>query len=258
MKVRVGIDADIIVYQAGYVCDDEPVSYCLSTVKRIIQKVIDRTEADEHILFLTGKGNFREEVATIAPYKGNRKDNEKPKHFQAIRDYLVKTWDAQVIEGMEADDALGIEYYKTNKEDTIYVLASIDKDLDMIPCTHYKWKKGGEWEIYDVSELEGMRFFYTQLLTGDSTDNIAGLYKMTGKKASAKIKQPLEEMDEEIDMYNYVYSVYHTAYLSCGILPDLVDDTITKWLTEIGCLLWIRRSETEGLWTPPTEEIVDV
>jgi hypothetical protein len=75
---------------------------------------------------------------------------------------------------------------------------------------------------------------------------------MTGKKAMPKIKQPLEELDEEIDMFNYVRSVYRESYLSCGILPDIVDDTIDTWLLEIGRLLWIRRKADEDLWEFPT------
>ena len=253
MGTVVGIDTDIIVYSAGYVTDDEPLSYCLSTVKKMVAKIIKDTEATESVLYLTGKGNFREEVATIAPYKGNRKDNAKPVHYDEIRRYLIEKHDAVVIEGMEADDALGIKASEMKEGDT-YVLASIDKDLDMIPCKHYNWRKK---EMYEVEDPAGMRFFYTQLLTGDSTDNIAGLFKMTGKKAMPKIKQPLEELDEEIDMFNYVRGVYRESYLSCGILPDLVDATIDKWLLEIGRLLWIRRRADEELWEFPSKEEED-
>jgi|14_taG_2_1085336.scaffolds.fasta_scaffold05578_8 5'-3' exonuclease len=261
MSTLVGIDGDLIVYSCGFAADDEPLAHCLSTVKKMIHKIIDKTEATDYKLFLTGKGNFREEVATIAKYKGNREDNPKPFHYDAIRKYMVDKHGAIVIEGMEADDALGIEASLV-EEETTYVLASYDKDLDMIPCYHYVWESKGSRpraeKFYSITPVEGLRLFYTQMLTGDSTDNIAGLFKLTGTKATKKFKQPLEEMNEEIDMWNHVRSVYRSAYLNRGILPDLVDVTIDKWLLEIGRLLWIRRTENEELWTPPEPTFKDL
>ncbi len=254
MSTLVGIDADIVAYSCGFAADDEPLAHCLSTVKKMIQRIVDKTEATEHKLFLTGSNNYRKEVATIAEYKGNRKDAAKPVHLEEIRKYLIEKHNAIVVDDMEADDALGIEASLV-EEETTYVLASIDKDLDMIPCWHYNWRKD---EAYEMSDPEALRFFYTQLLTGDSTDNIAGLFKLTGTKATKKFKQPLEEMNEEIDMWNHVRSVYRSSYLNRGILPDLVDVTIDKWLLEIGRLLWIRRTENEELWTPPEPTFKDL
>jgi len=251
MGTVVGVDADLVLYASCYANEDNPLSYCLNAITKTVERIIKRTEADTCILYLTGKGNYREAVATISPYKAGRPP--KPTHFQEAKDFLINKKGALLVEGMEADDMLGIMASQMEEGDK-YILASYDKDLDMIPCTHYVWSsKKREERWYEVEDPAGMRFFYTQLLTGDSTDNIAGLFKMTGKKAMKKIKQPLEEMNEEIDMWNYVRGVYRDAYLSCGILPDLVDDTIDKWLLEIGRLLWIRREADEELWEFPTK-----
>lgn len=128
-------------------------------------------DASHAQFYLTGKGNFRESVAVTQPYKGNRVGH-KPHHYQAIRDHLVNEWGAEVTCGIEADDALGIAQTEES------VICSIDKDLLMIPGRHYNWQRK---EYYEISEWEGWRNFYTQLLTGDRTDNILGVWKDTPK-----------------------------------------------------------------------------
>lgn len=95
----------------------EPVENALHSVKLFIDNILEKTDAEHCKIFLTGKGNFREEIATILPYKGQRKQ-PKPVHYQSIRDYLVERWESIIVEGMEADDLLSIEQckdlYETN------------------------------------------------------------------------------------------------------------------------------------------------
>ena len=63
----------------------------------------------DYKVYLTGKGNFRHDIAVTEPYKGNRKEKEKPVHLEAIRQYLIKDWNAVVSEGEEADDLIAID-----------------------------------------------------------------------------------------------------------------------------------------------------
>lgn len=249
MTVEVGIDGDIIVYSCGFAAEGEPVENCLHSVKKMVEGIVNATSATSHTIYLTGSNNFRKEVATIQEYKGNRKDTPKPTHYQAIRDYLIDVHKAELIEDMEADDALAIAAHASTAD--TYVIATIDKDLDMVEGWHYNWRRD---ELYEVGKEEGMRNFYKQLLTGDSSDNIPGLFKLTGKKALKKIKDPIEVMDEEIDMWNHVYSVYTDAYNSNGMLCDLADEVVRDWLREIGQLLWMKTTP-EDTWTPPDERV---
>ena len=266
--MRIAIDGDIICYSVGFAsegreydvdgvrfslkkeaqafceeCDidpehirltinPEPIEYALSSVKRMIGHICEGAECEDYVVYLTGKGNYREELATIREYKGNRK-SEKPTHYQAIKDYLMEVHDAVVVDGMEADDAIGMAGYVNGD-----IMASIDKDLNCVPGWHYDWNKQ---ELYEVTEEEADRFFYTQLLTGDSTDNIPGLYQMTGKRATAKLKEPLQEMDDPKQMYTYVRDVWRQAYDDVGMALDERDEVVDNWLREIGSLLWISR-----------------
>jgi len=229
--------------------EPEPIAHCLSSVKRLIQRIIKSSKAHTATILLTGSGNFREEIAMIQKYKGNRTDNTKPVHYQAIWDYLIMVHGAEVCEGEEADDQLSIR--AVTKGDTI---ATVDKDLNNTAGWHYNWQRD---ELYHVNEVEADRNFYTQLLTGDATDHIPGLKRITGKMASASKKAPIQEMTDPRAMYVHVKNVYMDAakdddqsYNNDGMRQLEIDADIT--LTEIGRLLWMRREENE-LWLPPSK-----
>ena len=229
------------------VIDPEPIEYALSSVKRMIANICKAAQCEDYTVFLTGGSNFRDEVATIAPYKGNREDSTKPEHYSAIKEYLIEVHHAVVVEGQEADDAMAIAACQRPDE---VVICTIDKDLDGVPGMHYNWKHDA---LYCVEEDEADRFFYTQLLTGDSTDNIPGLFKMTGVRATAKVKDIINYLDEPEHMYKYVRRVYLSAYEKVGMCLDEADEVVDRWLLEIGRLLWMRR-EPNQMWVPPTKE----
>lgn len=223
------IDADSIVYSCCFtVKPDEPVENALHSIKKKMEGVIDRFDRGlSYKCYLTGNDNYRVKVATLKPYKGNRVQ-EKPPYYQEARDYLVKWWQAQIIDGMEADDAIGIEQYKYPDRRTC--ICSIDKDLDTIPGWHYNWRKG---LLYNTSLEEADRFFYTQMLTGDSTDNIPGVLGVGPIKA----RRLLDPLTSEDEMRRAVMAEYKKH--SWGSL------SAEEAFHEIGTLLRIKRTEDE-------------
>ena len=82
------------------------------------------------------------------------------------------------------------------------IICSVDKDLHQIAGLHYNWVKE---EYREVSEHEALKYFYTQLLTGDSADNIKGVWKCGPVKAAA-ILAGLE--GNERAMFNAVREAY--------------------------------------------------
>lgn len=236
-----GIDGDVVAYAVGFKSQDDTLEEALTAVDATLQTIINSC-GDEGIIYLTDSGsNFRiDEASSAFPYKGHRKDAEKPKHLEAIRQYMIDKYDAKLQVGQEADDALAIGAVQHG-----HGIATIDKDLDGVPGWHYNWKQE---RTYWVTEDEANRFFYTQLLTGDATDNIPGLFKRTGVKAMAKIKAPLEEMTDPAEMYQYVKQVYMDAVESKRMTSDELD--VERWLLSQGRCLWMRRAEGET-WNAP-------
>jgi len=225
------LDSDILAYRIGFACEAENVSVAKSRIDKSITDILldcDHGDFfyDEWKLFLTGSNNFRKEVATTAVYKGNR-TAPKPKHLPALRKHMIEEWAAVVAEGQEADDAIAIEGTKYGDS---CIMVSLDKDFNQIPGWHYNFVKK---KHYYVDKAEGDRFFYTQILTGDSADNIIGLH-MVGPVKAAKI---LKDKTTEREMYDACVEAYGNA--------DRV--------LENARLLWLRRYDNE-LWVPPADK----
>lgn len=206
----------------------QPVSFAYANIKNLMEGILRGARASTYQIYLTGEGNYREDIATIKPYKGNRDASHKPVHFSAIRHYLVEHWGAEVVPYQEADDAMGIAQ---DGEETI--ICTIDKDLLMIPGYHYNFDKG--FMTY-MDKGKALRFFYTQLITGDTVDNIQGI-KGAGP---AKAKEILHNLDTEQEYIRAVGLAY-----ACSDYDDP-----EAALLENARLLYIRQNEGE-IWEIP-------
>lgn len=238
-----GIDGDIVAYRVAYIAqkEGETLEEACAGARASLQSIINEVGEEGHIYLTESKSNFRiAEASEAYPYKGNRPEEEKPELLSDIKQWMIEEYDAELQQGQEADDALSIAACTLG-----HGIATIDKDLDGCPGWHYNWAKNN---IYYVTEEEANRFFYTQMLTGDSTDNIPGLFKRTGKKAMAKVKEPLAELTDPADMYAYVKEVYMDAVAEKKMLSD--EEDVTRWLLSQGRCLWMRRAEGE-LWDAP-------
>ncbi len=191
------MDADLVVYRVAATCDTDEegaLEIALLRCDKLMQDICYATDSDNYRAFLTGRNNFRKRINP--EYKANRKDTVPPRYLQQCRDFLIQNWNAEVTEGCEADDALGM----AQNNDTI--ICTLDKDLDMIPGLHYNWVRN---EIYDINEVDALRNFYKQLLIGDRSDNIFGVAGI-GKVKAARLIDPLEY---EEDMYKVVRDLYN-------------------------------------------------
>lgn len=219
------------------------------TVEKFILNILEESNADDCKVFLTGEGNYREEVATIRPYKGTRV-SDKPLNFKLIEKYLLHKYDTIIINGAEADDALGWYQMKTGHGPST-VICTIDKDLDCIPGLHYNWKSG---KRYKVTPEEADRFFYKQLITGDSVDNIEGCPGV-GEKGVDKILEgcttPEQYYLSVLDAYVGQFKKFVKKYkLSCN--EDSVMAAAKRDMHENAHLLWIQREENVR-WVPPSK-----
>lgn len=182
------IDADILIYRIGFATNNEEQSTAIRTMAGFLEDLIliDLPEVQTWELFLTGKNNFRHQYAVTVPYKGNRKA-EKPIHYQLLRDYLVLSWGAHVVEGKEADDMLAIRATALGSDS---VIVTLDKDLDQVVGWHYNFVKKNK---YFIDKAQGLLNFYTQFLVGDTVDNIKGARGIGPKKALALLEGKTEE-----------------------------------------------------------------
>lgn len=186
------MDGDIYAFRVACTTENDNEAIAVYRVNEMIENTLAEVEASEYKLFLTSPDNFRKHI--YPEYKANRTAT-KPKHLQFLRDYLVESWQGTVAEKMEADDYLGINQHESS------IICSIDKDLLQVPGKHYNFVKK---EFYEVDEETGSRNFYTQLLTGDTSDNIKGIAGIGPVKA----KKALAEATNEYEMFCIVRDMY--------------------------------------------------
>lgn len=166
--------------------------------------------------------NFREAVAKKKVYKGNRKPDSKPLHYLNLVEYVKANYECVMAKGLEADDLLGV--YQMRAEPLTTVICSRDKDLKIIPGMHYGWEAGfqrefGPVQVDEVGEISlnarrnkvsgsGLKFFYSQVLTGDVTDNYPGLPSCGPVKAF----NTLSDTNTEGEMFEAVLGAYRETY----------------------------------------------
>ena len=220
------VDSDFLVYRVGFSDREASEGIAKSRLTKLLFDVVfDKLKADDYKAWLTGPNNFRYALAKTTPYKGNRKDMEKPPHYEALREHLMRLG-AVLTEGIEADDAVAIEMTKTKG----CTLVGVDKDLLQIPGLHYNPVTDTHLEI---SEFQGAYNFYKQMLTGDRVDSIPGLEGV----GPAKATKALKDCTTEKELEEAVWKVYQ--------------DKGHGWdyFVEQGSLLWLQRYEGE-VWRP--------
>ena len=201
----------------------EPVQNAYHSINILLDQILEATDAEDYEIYISGPTNFRTEIARTAPYKGNR-TGRKPEYYDDIRNWLVQYKGAQISDGIEADDVLSICQY--NRDNTVIV--SIDKDLDMVPGDHYNWVSN---TLYTISPLEGARNFWTQMITGDTVDNIKGIPGLGKVKAS----KHLAGCKDFYEMFQVVLKLY-TEHFKEEAQSRFVENSI---------LLWMLRHESE-------------
>lgn len=196
------IDGDLVAYRcSASVKEDEPLDIAYHRCDELIRQLLHETGADTYTVFLSDKQNFRKIVNP--EYKANRKDQVPPQYLTQCKEFLADEWNATSQAYLEADDLLGISQTEGS------VICTLDKDLLMVPGQHYSWQISGpnwvreaRWE--ETKHFDGLRQFYMQMLIGDTSDNIQGIYRVGPKKAFAII----DHLNDEQEMFDVVYTMY--------------------------------------------------
>ena len=159
---------------------------------------------DFELHFSEGRENFR--YLIYPDYKGNRKSADAPVGLSEVKKAVSDVYPdkSYIHTSIEADDVVVSKYNK----DT-HILCAVDKDvLFNVAGTHYNYYRSALHNIQpkfiDVDEDTAMKYPYKQVLTGDTTDNIKGLYgigKVKADKALADCTTAEECWNVVVQMY---------------------------------------------------------
>lgn len=208
---------------------------------------ITGAQCDSAYIYMTDSAsNFRLDIAIQRPYKGTRKA-EKPPFFYELREFMVQHLGAILSEGEEADDLITIHLWSefnrlkgagvelgsnAHKQLATLVAVSKDKDIAISSGWHYnvqanklhwvtllgelypRWEPSKITGKMGMTELKGngLKFFYAQLMLGDSVDNYTGIPRM--KKQA--IFDLLEPCKTEAELFYATLSAYNLKYTEKG------------------------------------------
>jgi len=235
------LDGDGLAYYcAGN--DETTVAEARSRVSEKVEGMRRASGAGKVTILLTGSGGHkghRYAVARVKPYQGQRANSRRPKNWQALREMLEQGLfgdEVKTFHDREADDAFG-QYGHADPANTVH--GTQDKDMRMVPGWHIDWKDNRMFylppDAYEATfndKLYGLKWFWSQMLQGDTADFIPGLPKAYGKLCgevgAAKI---LAGTSNNAEAANAVAHAYKSHYAE-------------RWLTEMleqAVLLWMRR-----------------
>lgn len=240
------MDGDAACYQAS------ATSKKLETAQRrfttLIYEAMFLTKAETARVHLTPKGcykNGRHLLLGAKPYQGNRKNKAKPPLLEALRGSAAQQFAShESIEvfghyDVEADDSIMQDAYSVENA----IVWSEDKDLQIVPCLKYdigtgivhKLSPGDRYgwiaESYtDGGTLKikghGTKFFWCQMLMGDTADNVKGILKYDGKLCGpAAAYAALDGIDNESHACNLVLNGYRS------INQNPIPEAEALWLT---------------------------
>lgn len=186
------------------------------TLESCIERSIARAQCTVFHLFLGGGGpTFRDHLARIRRYKGNRATKEPPTYLGDLRQYLIRYWGGVVASGEEADDMLSYTAREfSSGPDSIPVIIGYDKDLDQIPGEHYDWVND---KLYTISDAQARLRLWVQVLHGDLGDNIAGCWQVGTSKANRTVRECIEDYGfSDAEMWAFVCSAYEESQEHSG------------------------------------------
>jgi 5'-3' exonuclease len=151
---------------------------------KIVNDLEDRYTIDKVLTFSGSKGNFRKLITS--KYKANRKKQVLPPLLNDMHDYVKTQYDSIYGYGIETDDMVA-RYWKQISDEVgrnEVMIVSIDKDYKQFPCLMYNYHFKHQ-VVLDISEEEAIFNFYSQMIEGDTADNV-NYFKGKGKRFAEK------------------------------------------------------------------------
>lgn len=212
-----------------------------------IDELMVELKADEAVMCLTHKDNFRYKV--LATYKGNRNRDEKsrPELLPRVKNYLATEYRSYIRPYLEADDIMGILATHPKLIAGEKIIVSEDKDMRTVAAPVYN-PRHPELGIQHITPLEAAQFHMWQVIVGDATDGYTGCPRIGPASVYA---EDIYKLDAE-DLWDAVIE----AYASKGLTEE--DAIIQARLAKIlSCHFYDFKNKVVELWTPLALQLLD-
>jgi DNA polymerase-1 len=163
-------------HEAEVKVDDMVLMYTERALKQI-----DYKGKYKIVMCFSSPKNFRKGI--LPTYKLNRAGKRKPVCYYGVKDWIKRNYESKEVEGLEADDVIGI---MATKPKTKNIIISGDKDFKTIPGFFYDFLKDIH---YTITKEQADYWHLYQTLVGDTADNYhgcPGIGAVSAKKALDK------------------------------------------------------------------------
>lgn len=197
----------------------EPIENILHTAKTMVEKDLKASGASSYKAFL-GKGeSFRVELSTLLKYK-DREHLLKPLALDEVTDYLERKFNAEIITGIENDDAVVIECYGSKNKfaiiedkdfwgSPIKVWDRNQQERGIVDCNKF-----GKLFLDDKNKVrgEGRLFFYYQMCSEDLTDNYKANCFSDVRWGAKSAYKALVDCKDDVEAWNKMKEVFLLLY----------------------------------------------
>jgi hypothetical protein len=274
----VHIDADFLAYQVSAEKVGlegqkslEDMKHNATLAINELKSLAGATAVHLHLTPASSDKGGRGAIALLKEYQGNRKGKPKPANLHIIRDWLGRAFPATQHQLCEADDGMSSAQYAAIEagQRNLSIIASKDKDLNMVPGLHLNWDTGEIIDAPNYGKLHvrvrpsggkvldgyGRVFFWAQMLMGDAADNTSGLpavIQMLGKPSKCGPMKALDILSgcrNDKDAYETVRDLYKRYGADIGFV-NYRDQTPVQWgraLLSEAQLVWMRVTKHKAL-----------
>lgn len=238
-------DGDALAYYCAGTDDTSPAQ-ARTNLRTFLRACTASSGAEHTRVLVTGRGShkgYRYAVAKAKPYQGQRSGSRRPKNWEFLREVIEggdSGFPTEVTQVAEADDLFG-KYSSELGYENVVVLTQ-DKDMRMVPGWHMDWKERtlvlvapDTFELWHNEKCYGRKWFWLQMLHGDTADNIPGLPKyinekgnaaLCGEKTALKLLADCKTNDEARAT---VFGLYE-GYYGQGWQEHLLEQAVLLWM----------------------------
>jgi len=273
------IDADFLAYYAAYEREGEnktlqDMVLAVNTMVTDLRKSCGAQTAVLHVTPQMSDKAGRSKVAVQKAYQSAR-SGEKPRLLEAVRAYMESP-ELQNVVGKswmhaEADDGMAEAAWAAWDAGTpgLCVIASKDKDLRIVPGLHFNFDTGeveGAGDAFGFIDIKttvkknektgkttkshkprgyGTKFFWRQMLMGDTADTIVGIPKI----GIVKAQDMLDGCSTDLECFQVVKAAYKEYAETKGFIHWETKEDVS-WAD----VFW---SEAQMLWMQRTAGDID-
>lgn len=198
----------------------EPLSFALHTAKAFTDDILKTCGCKTYSALIGSGDSWRVEASTLLKYKGNRAHVVKPYHYDAVVNYLVQKYKAEVVTDIEVDDRLVMDTwgkpgtFSVAREKDIYSSAMHFFDYSHPGKGIQNGNQFGELYLNDKGEVKGIgrKHLLFQVCSLDSSDNYQANVFSDIKWGPKSAYDALNSCKNDKELFQAAYDVFKHLY----------------------------------------------